>query len=138
MTPNPTTIGPDVSVEAAFIRMRSKGFRHLLVVDENRLVGIVTDRDLRRPDLSDEPDGWHSLYDLRDDYEVRYVMTESVHTVRPQERLEKAVDLMVEHKFGALPVVDKLGAVVGILSAHDALRAFRQALKVSRAELRAS
>lgn len=123
MTPNPETIAPTESVRSAFIRMRISGYRHLIVEEDGKLVGMVTDRDLRRPDLSEEPEGWHDYYNLDEDYEVRHVMTLRVETVRPQDRLEKAVATFLERKFGALPVVDKTDAVIGILTTYDALRA---------------
>ena len=124
MTPNPLTIGPDTSVRHAFVRMRSEGYRHLLVCENEELVGIVTDRDLRRPDISDDADGWLDYYKLDDDYEVRYVMTDNVVTLSPSEPIEKAVELFLDRKFGAVPVVDKNKHPIGILTTHDLLRAF--------------
>lgn len=124
MTPNPQIVGPEVSVRSAFYTMRSQGFRHLVVIEDGKLAGIVTDRDLRRPDLSPEPDGWNDYYQLDEDYEVRHVMTTRVETVAPGDPLEKALRLFVARRFGALPVVDRIGRVVGILSVHDVLRAF--------------
>jgi len=128
MTPNPETIPPDMSVRSAFFKMRLDGYRHLLVEEEGRLVGILSDRDLRRPDISNEPDGWNDFYNLDDDYEVRYVMTREVKTVTPQDTLEKALKMMTEHKFNALPVLDKTGKTIGIISSHDLLHAFLKAL----------
>lgn len=128
MTPNPDTVTPDTSVRTAFFRMRTEGVRHLPVVDDGKLVGMVTDRDLRRPDLTDEPDGWHDFYRLDEDYEVRHVMTTDVATARTSDRLEKVVSTLVEHKFGALPVVDKNGSLIGILTTYDLLSAFGSAL----------
>jgi acetoin utilization protein AcuB len=98
------------------------------VEEDGRLVGILSDRDLRRPDISNEPDGWNDFYNLDDDYEVRYVMTREVKTVTPQDSLEKGLKLMTEHKFNALPVLDKTGKVIGIISSHDLLHAFLKAL----------
>ncbi len=128
MTSNPVTVGPDCPVKSAFHRMRAENFRHLLVVDEGELVGIVTDRDLRRPDISAEPDAWNETYNPDERYEVRYVMTPKVYTVGPQDPLEKALKMLIDNKIGALPVVDKHDQVIGILSAHDVLRAFDAAL----------
>ncbi|RME52486.1 MAG: CBS domain-containing protein [Deltaproteobacteria bacterium] len=128
MTPNPFSISPDDSVRSAFFRMRREGVRHLIVEEEGKLVGIVTDRDLRRPDITEEPDGWDDYYRLDEDYEVRYVMTTAVKTLRPGDPLEKALKLFLAHKFGAIPVIDKKGSVIGILSTHDALAAFAELL----------
>ena len=128
MTTNPQTITPDTSVRTAFFKMRSEGYRHLPVVDDGRLVGMVTDRDLRRPDLSREPDGWHDYYNLDDDYEVRHVMTGRVESMSPSDGLEKALQLLIERKFGAAPVVDKKGNMIGIITTYDLMRAFQQAM----------
>ena len=137
MTPDPETITPSVSVRSAFVRMRMGGFRHLIVVDGGKIVGIVTDRDLRRPDISPEPEGWHDFYNLEEGYEVRHVMTLRVETVRPQDRLEKAVKILQERKFGALPVVDKNQQVIGILTTYGALQALSTLLaEVKQAERR--
>lgn len=126
MTANPVTVHPNTSVRSAFIQMRRQGFRHLPVVDGDKLLGIITDRDLRRPDISDDAEGWNDFYNLDDDCEVRYVMNTSVKTMTPGDQLEKAVQLFLEHKFGALPVLDKNGQLIGILSAYDVLRAFSE------------
>ena len=128
MTANPQTITPETSVRSAFFKMRSEGFRHLPVVEDGKLVGMVTDRDLRRPDLTDEPDGWHEYYNLDEEYEVRHVMTTRVESMTPSDGLEKALQLLIDRKFGAAPVVDKTGAMSGILTTYDLMRAFQAAM----------
>ena len=129
MTPNPVTVSPHTSVRHAFMQMRQFGFRHLLVVENELLVGIITDRDLRRPDVSKDPDGWNEFYNLDDECEVRFVMTSDLKTVTPGDPLEKALKLFLQHKFGALPVLDRNNHVIGILTTHDMLRAFEVTLK---------
>ena len=128
MTENPQSIAPDTSVRTAFFKMRSEGYRHLPVVDKGKLVGMVTDRDLRRPDLSPEPDGWHDYYNLEEDYEVRHVMTTRVESMVPSDGLEKALRLLIDRKFGAAPVVDKNGDMIGIITTFDLMRAFQAVL----------
>lgn len=129
MTPNPQTIPPTMSVRQAFYLMRTEGFRHLLVVEEGELVGIVSDRDLRRPDISDEPDGWLDYYNLDDDYEVQSIMTSEPKTIRSTDTLEKALKLMLFQKISALPVMNKKGRLMGILSSQDMLSAFAATLE---------
>ena len=129
MTPNPRTIPPTHSARTAFIEMRNQGFRHLIVSENRKMLGIVTDRDLRRPDISDQPEGWHEFYQPDDDYQVRDVMTEKVVTLTVQDQLERALKLFIDNKFGALPVLDKKGDLVGILTNHDINRAFAEVLK---------
>ncbi len=128
MTPNPETVSPDLSVRSAFIKMRNEGYRHLLVVEDEHLKGIVTDRDLRRPDISPEVEGWHEFYTLEEDYEVGDIMTDKVVTLSPQDRLEKAVKYFIDFKFGALPIMDKKDRLVGILTSHDMMRALSEIL----------
>ncbi len=128
MTPNPVTVEPDCPVKSAFYRMRADHFRHLIVVDKGELAGIVTDRDLRRPDISEAPDAWNETYQPDERYEVRYVMTTKVFTVTPQDPLEKALKMLLDNKIGALPVLDRNDRVIGILTYHDVLRAFDAAL----------
>ena len=128
MTPNPQSISPETSVRAAFFKMRSEGYRHLPVVEGKKLVGMVTDRDLRRPDLTNDPEGWHDFYNLDDDYEARHVMTSRVASMTPSDSLEKALDLLIERKFGAAPVIDKHGAMIGIITTFDLMRAFQSVM----------
>ena len=128
MSVNPQIVAPETPVTHAFYAMRSGGFRQLPVVDDGRVVGIVTDRDLRRPDLTDEPDGWNDYYQLNEDTEVRHVMTDKVLTLSTSDRLEKALDLLLEKKFGALPVLDRKDALIGIITTYDIMRAFRAVL----------
>ena len=129
MTDNPATVGPNALTRDAFFTMRHQGYRHLLVVDGDRLLGIVTDRDLRRPDLSQDADGWNDYYRLDSDYRVEDIMTRDPLTAHTHQRLEKALDTMIERKIGALPVLDKREQVIGILTTHDLMRAFAQALQ---------
>ena len=128
MTPNPQSISPETSVRAAFFKMRSEGYRHLPVVDDRKLIGMVTDRDLRRPDLTQEPEGWHDFYNLDDDYEVRHVMTTRVESMKSSDSLEKALELLIGRKFGAAPVIDKNGTIIGIITTFDLMRAFQSVM----------
>lgn len=136
MSANPQIVAPGTPVTHAFYAMRSGGFRQLPVVDDGRLVGIVTDRDLRRPDLSDEPDGWNDYYQLSEETEVRHVMTEKVQTLGPSDQLERALNLLLEKKFGAVPVLDRKEALIGIITTYDVMRAFRAVLDDIGGELR--
>lgn len=128
MSRNPTAVGPEELARQAYFTMRREGFRHLPVVEEGRLVGMVTDRDLRRPDLSNDPDGWNDDYRLSDDYTVRDLMTEKVLTASPKDPLERAIKTMQDARVGALPVLDKTGALIGILTTRDLMNALGAAL----------
>jgi CBS domain-containing protein len=126
MTDVPLSVRPDTKLAAAFLKMRIGHFRHLPVVDGGALVGMVTDRDLRRPHMN-EAAHWHELYDVDDERPVKEIMTTDVRTVGPDQPLLGAVEIFVEHGYGALPVVDE-GVLIGILSVYDVLRATRELL----------
>jgi acetoin utilization protein AcuB len=115
MTGNPTLIAPTDTLAEARRRMGKGNFRRLPVVEDSQLVGIITDRDLRQ----------HvgQLEHTR----VAAVMAKPVITVAPDMLLDQAANLLVQHKVGGLPVMER-GRLVGIITAIDMLRAFGQLL----------
>lgn len=126
------SIPPDIGIREAYFKMREHRFRHLPVVDtDNKLIGIVSDRELRRPDWVDESLDLAHVYILDDDMAVRDVMIRNVVVVHTYDSLRKAVKLLLEHKIGAAPVLDKTEALVGMLSAVDLLRALDDTLRES-------
>ena len=113
------TIRRDATTETAWNLMKSRGIRHLPVVDaEGRLIGIVTDRDLRQVPFGPESVGRAVPVGLP----IERIMTAAVISVRPDANLFEAARLMHEQKIGALPVVED-GRLVGILTETDLLRA---------------
>jgi acetoin utilization protein AcuB len=124
MTANPLTAAPDATVRAAIGLMRERGIQHLPVVDDTgRLVGILTDRDIRHaalvPALAEFVPWEHRrLKALR----VRDVMTWSVVTTDPDASLVQAGWRMFQRRIGSLPVVEN-SRLVGILTEHDVLAA---------------
>jgi acetoin utilization protein AcuB len=124
MTHDPQTVSATTPVMEAMQRLREGGFRRLPVLQEGRLVGIVTDRDLKEATPSKATT--LSIYELNyllSKLLVRDVMVASVITVSPEDPIERAALLMEEHRVSGLPVVDR-GALVGILTITDLLRAF--------------
>lgn len=123
------TVRPEDSNGAAFKKLAMNPIRHLLVVDDSgHLQGIITDRDIRLalPSLAFCPD-WGELYLRLEDLKVHQVMTRDVHTATPETPLAEAVEICLRHKIGALPVL-RDGALVGIITETDLLRAFRDHL----------
>lgn len=124
MTPNPITVGPETGVFEARQRMLKERIRHLLVEAEGRLVGIVTDRDIRLnlPSKATSLSVWEVNY-LLARLTVEQVMSRAVITVGPGRDAGDAARLMLDHRIGAVPVVDS-GRIVGILTETDIVRAF--------------
>jgi acetoin utilization protein AcuB len=118
-------VPPETSVIDARQRMEKERIRHLMVTGrEDEVLGIITDRDIRLqlPSQATSLSVWELNYLLLQ-VTVERVMTHSVITVGPQRPAADAARLMLEHKIGALPVVDA-GRLVGIVTETDMLRAF--------------
>jgi len=140
MAKDPISIDPDAPVGTALEVMRTKRVRHLPVVDEgSRLVGIVTDRDLRQAAFAPVVEEYLSARGQRrmrhmgeslENLRVRDVMTWAVTTTHPESPLAHAALIMSESRVGSLPVVDG-GQLVGLLTEHDVLKAVGQRGDVS-------
>lgn len=125
MTDKLITAAPTDGSRSTFFRMREHHIRHIPVVDgQGALVGIISDRDLRRPDWVDQAPDLAHVYHLDDEVQVGDLMTPHPVTVHTYDTLHHAVELFLEHRFGCLPVLDKTDALVGIVSPIDLLRAF--------------
>ena len=132
MTRRLITAAPDMSVKQAFLTMRVHRVRHLPVVDGDKLVGIISDRDLRRPRWADALDDWTGYYQISDDIAVRDVMTANPEVIHTYDGILKAVAILRERRYGALPVLDKNEDLVGILSAQDLLAALEEVLVLGK------
>ncbi|MFC1659874.1 CBS domain-containing protein [Gemmatimonadota bacterium] len=128
MTQKLITATPDMSVKQAFLLMRTHRVRHIPVVQGEELVGIISDRDLRRPRWTEHLDDWTNYYQIDDAHQVSDIMTRNPETVRAADDVLKAVGIFREHRYGALPVLNKAGELVGILSAQDLLGALEEML----------
>jgi acetoin utilization protein AcuB len=134
MTDKLVTAKPDDGVRETFFTMREKGIRHMPVVAEDgKLAGIISDRDLRRPDWVDEAVDVTHAYRLEDDIMVRDLMTTNVIAVHTYDTVHKAVGVFRERKYGALPVLNKGDELVGIITPLDCLGALDDALDPKKA-----
>jgi len=113
MTTEPTTLSSSDTLRKAATLMQRGGFRRLPVIDRGRLVGIITDRDIR------------SHFGFLDSTSVGSAMTANPKTINPRMTVEDAARLMIAHKIDGLPVLDS-GKLVGILTCTDVMRAFLQ------------
>jgi len=119
MTRNPATVAPSDTLAKAKALMDAGGFRRLPVFEKDRLVGIITERDLRQ----------HSGY--LDTTRVSGAMTGSPITVTPNTSIEDAARLMLQHRIGGMPVVEN-DQLVGVITATDLIRALLDVIQASR------
>ena len=119
MTPNPIVIDPETSILDALHIMKEKKVRRLPVVAHGKLVGIVTERDLREsPSLRATSLSIFELNYLLAKTPVSEVMTKDPITVTPDTTIEEAAVIMRDNQISGLPVVED-GKVVGIVTETD-------------------
>jgi acetoin utilization protein AcuB len=120
-----TTVTRDTSMLKASKIFKDNNFRRLPVVDEGgKLVGIVTDRDIKdaSPSKATTLDV-HELYYLLSEIKIKDIMTPSPFTINVNDSLEKAAIKMLEKRVEGLPVVDDKSQVVGIITETDIFKA---------------
>ncbi len=125
MTNDPVTITEDTSMIKAIHIMKERRFRRIPVVTAGRLVGMVTDRDLKEASPSKATTlDVHELYYLLAELQVKEIMSRNPVSVLANDTVEHAAQVMLEHTISGLPVVDQDGKVVGIITQSDVFRAF--------------
>jgi CBS-domain-containing membrane protein len=129
MTTGLTTLREDeVLLDATFIFASSR-FRHIPILNGNKLVGIVTERDLKHytPSiLSGIPPAEYNR--LMADTPLSKIMTRDLVTIEPGKTISEAVQMLFDHRIGCLPVVEN-GELKGILTTTDMLKLLLQLLK---------
>ena len=116
MTSNPVTVTTENSAEETLELMKSLNFRQCPVVDGGKLVGIVTDRDIRASLVKGS------------DLKVGEIMAREPITILDYASVEGAAEIIRNGKFNALPVITNKGDLVGILTVTDLLDAFLKLL----------
>jgi CBS domain-containing protein len=123
MTSPAIVIGPATTVPEAIALMRERHIRHLPVVEDGRLVGMISRGDLREASITASVNA--------DSYELHFMlsrltagklMSRKVFNVTPEAFLVHAAELMTENKIAGLPVVDENASVIGIVTESDLLR----------------
>lgn len=122
MTPFPYSVDIGAPIGEARDFLRSKKIRHLPVMEDRKLVGMVSDRDIK---LMLGPD---FAYPSEDELRVRDVMIKEAYTVSLSEPLDAVLEHMAEHHLGSV-LVTKKGKLVGVFTATDACRAFAKSLR---------
>ena len=127
MTPDPLTVTPQASIAEVWDLMREVEVRHVPVVQGGALVGMLSDRDLARVDIVRllKVEGADALRQELATPIVQ-VMTSDVIAVEPDTEVGDVIALLIDHKIGALPVVETgTREVLGIISYVDVLRALQ-------------
>jgi len=115
-------VPPQEPIRAAWHLMREKQIRHLVVMESDRLQGILSDRDLLAG-ITWDAAGPHGIQD-----QVRHLMTTRLATVEPEATLASAAQRMLDWKVGALPVTDG-SRLVGMITETDLLRVYARELE---------
>lgn len=125
MSSDPITINQEATIEQAMDLLRRNYIRHLPVVEDEKLVGWLTDANLREV----------LLPAMIEELTVADVMIHDPITIRVTDSVEKAAQIIVREKIGGLPVLDN-GKLVGVITVVDLLNAFLQMVGILRASSR--
>jgi CBS domain-containing protein len=111
MTPNPRALSPDATVAEAARMMKEEDVGLVPLVEGDRLVGTVTDRDIAIRVVAEGKDP--------QSVSLREIASTDLATIDPQQDLAEALRLMAEHQVRRLPVVEEDGRLIGIVSQAD-------------------
>jgi len=131
MTPKVFTVEQHDLIDRVFFLIHYENIRHLPVVEDGKVIGIISDRDLYKAlgpknnsRVIESATSSNSAELHVAPQKVRHIMHRGVKTVSRNTSASDAASLMARNRIGALPVVDKNNKLVGILSATDILRVF--------------
>jgi acetoin utilization protein AcuB len=123
MSKNVITIDESDAMKDAMRLLKEHGIRRLPVIKKDRLVGIVTDRDLKKASASDATSlEVHELLYLLTQVKVKDIMTKNPITVPPDYTVEETAQVLLGNKISGAPVVDPGGKVIGIITQTDLFR----------------
>jgi len=120
MSEDPIILDENASIMKAVQIMKEHNIHRIPVVRQGKLVGIVTDRDIREatPSKATALDV-HELYYLLSEIKIKDIMTPDPITIHPDETVEFAAVIMLENRISGLPVVNDEGHVVGVITQTD-------------------
>ena len=125
MTKHPISVTSNATVGEVDRLMKKNKFHRMLIIDNGKLVGYLSDRDIMR--VTPSPATSLSKFEIRsllDKLSVKDIMKTKVVTVNEDATIEEAALIMYQNKVGGLPVISEVGAVVGIITATDILKTF--------------
>jgi acetoin utilization protein AcuB len=128
MTPNPLTLAPEDPLMRAVELMRLRGVRRLPVVVGDLLVGLITEGDIKRAEPSTLTDNQDHFNQVMEETPISRIMIQNPVTTTADTPLLEAAGILLNTKYGALPVVAG-GRTVGILTDNDLIRALVDALR---------
>lgn len=129
MTPNPVTLSPEESLMEALQMMRLRKIRRIPVVSAaGKLVGLLTEGDLKRAEPSTLSDTQEQFMAVMEGTQVNRIMIQNLVTTTPDTLLIEAARTLFRNKYGALPVLDG-EKLVGILTDNDLIGALVKVLE---------
>ncbi len=129
MTSSPTTVTSETLLPAVHDIFEAQNFRHLPVVDaEEKLIGMITDRDLRSayPSSIIPEEKRRAILAKVEQTEVQSIMSRNIRSLSPLSTLDDALSFLVREKIGVLPVVDENQHILGVFSVQDLMKAYQQ------------
>lgn len=133
MTKHPVSVTSNATIGEVDRLMKKHKFHRMLVIDDGKLVGYLSDRDIMR--VTPSPATSLSKFEIRallDKLSVKDIMQTKVVTVNEDATIEEAALIMYQNKVGGLPVISQVGAVVGIITATDILKTFVDVMGLPR------
>jgi acetoin utilization protein AcuB len=131
MTPNPIVVEPEDPLMRAVEIIRLRGVRRLPVTVGGMLVGLVTEGDLKRAEPSTLSESEADFNRVMEETSVARIMIQNPVTTTPDAPLLEAAEILLNTKYGALPVVTG-GRVIGILTDNDLIRALVDVLREAK------
>ena len=122
MTPDVVTVGMDESLREVHDIFQKQAFHHLLVVEDDKLIGVISDRDLNQaisPFIGTLEEQARDLVTL--DLKAHQIMSRDPIVVTPKDSIFKAIKIFNRNTISCLPVVDENAVPVGIISWRDVL-----------------
>ena len=133
MTKHPVSVTSKATISEVDRLMNKHKFHRMLIIDDGKLVGYLSDRDIMR--VTPSPATSLSKFEIRsllDKLSVKDIMQTKIITVNEDATIEEAALIMYQNKVGGLPVISEVGAVVGIITATDILKTFVDVMGLPR------